>query len=120
VSATWRWAVLAALVSVAGCRDLMEPGYRYGRVLVEVVEASGAPVPDVSLTLFTGARHMGYGRTDGRGHHEFGFVPRGGYGVTAQPPAGYRFTPGDELVTFQLDEGATREVRFVLHPEEAP
>lgn len=61
----------------------------YNTVMVIVTTESGAPIPGVALTLYTGQRPMGYASTGADGRHVFNDVPQGNYGVFATPPGGY-------------------------------
>jgi hypothetical protein len=111
------WILLA--LALAGCGDLFGPAYRYGAVTVAVVDENGAAVPGVGLTLYTGARHMGYGLTDGAGRHTFSFVPAGSYGVAATVPEGWAPpVNGSNVRELDVGEGEVQEVEIVLAREE--
>jgi hypothetical protein len=115
----WSWILLGLLPVLAGCGDLFGPAHRYGAVIVAVEDEKGAAVSGVHLTLYTGARHMGYGVTDARGRYTFSYVPTGSYGVAATVPEGW--TPpvnGSNVREFELGEGETREVEIVLTRDE--
>jgi hypothetical protein len=107
--------LLLLLAAMAGCGELLQPGYSYARVQVEVTDPGGEPLRGVSLILYTGQRHMAYGTTDFAGRHSFNFVPAGSYGVAAALQDGFALPEGEvNFRVFDVEEGETREVSIVL------
>ena len=85
-----RATMVATCVLAAGCDSWLSTPSLYNTVQVTVTQPNGAPIPDVSLELYTGLRPMGYGTTDANGAFTFTRVPQGGYGVVAYAwPTGF-------------------------------
>lgn len=82
----WTLCLVAALTLLAGCESLLTRPIRYGRVVVFVQSRDSVPLPGLFTILYTGARPMGYGRTDAMGRVEFSFVPPAQYGVWVDLP----------------------------------
>jgi len=74
---------------MAGCDSWLTKPNLYSAVTVVVSTRRGEPIPDASLTLYTGQRPMGYAHTGSDGRYVFEQVPQGNYGIFAIPPAGY-------------------------------
>lgn len=71
------------------CEGLITRPSLYSTVTASVARRDGTPIPNASLTLYTGQRPMGYAVTDILGRYTFVDVPEGLYGVRAEPPSGY-------------------------------
>lgn len=82
---------LLLAIGAASCDELLPEPYRYGTVEVLATRRSGEPVAGVELTLYSGERHLAYGRTGADGRFVFRSVPFGNLGVAASPPEGYAF-----------------------------
>ena len=112
-------ALLVMVLALGGCAEIVTDILEYGSVLVEARRRSGEPVPGVRLTLYTGARVMGYGTTGADGDFEFENLPPDGFGVYAEPPEGYArpetLLGGPSTISvagLALEEGAQRTVTF--------
>lgn len=106
------------LLLAAGCENLVHPQYRFAEVRVRTQDPSGEPVPDVPVVLYTGLRIMGRSTTGLDGEHVFTEVAAGGYGVSISVPGGYSLRAGERpfVDTLTIQQGARREVTFVLQP----
>jgi hypothetical protein len=82
-----RWICACALLGACD-RWLTKPSL-YNNINVVVSARDGSPVPGANLTLFTGQRAMGFAVTGRDGRYTFERVPRGEYGIAANPPEGY-------------------------------
>ena len=71
------------------CDALLTRPSLYATVTATVARRDGTPIPNASLTLYTGQRPMGYAVTDTLGRYTFVDVPEGLYGLRADPPSGY-------------------------------
>jgi hypothetical protein len=81
---------LALMLGIAACDQWISSPAYYHSVSVSAKTRGGAPVAGVELELYTGARPMGFGTTDGSGSFVFATVPDGNYGIYAYTfPAGY-------------------------------
>ncbi len=91
-----RAALLVLAVSaLSACDQWMTRPVRYRSVALEVKRRNGEPVPGTELMLYTGARPMGFGKTDANGKLQFDDVPFGSYGLyILNTPAGYFTRPG--------------------------
>ncbi|HEX8451141.1 MAG TPA: carboxypeptidase-like regulatory domain-containing protein [Longimicrobium sp.] len=104
------------LLLAAGCENLIHSQYDFAQVRVRTQDASGAPISNVEVVLYTGAAVMGRARTGAEGEHLFPEVAAGAYGVFIGVPPEYTLRPGErEFVdTLTIARGARREVTFVL------
>lgn len=111
-----RWLPLCAALVALGCSDLLQGGYRYGRLEVRVLDGEGAPLSGVRLELYNRVGPLALGETDARGVYEFRFVPFGEVGVRGEPPAGYRPLEGTEadLQRLWIVQSDRQEVEFVF------
>lgn len=104
-------APFAALPALSGCSEYFTDPYDWGTVEAWVLDQTGAPVADASLTLYSGTRHLGIARTDADGYHRFRFVPPGSLGVSVSPPSPAA-NPQYQFTTFRMEEGQHRELTF--------
>lgn len=106
------------LLLAAGCENLIHSQYDFAQVRVRTQDASGAPIPDVEVVLYTGAAVMGRAYTGANGEHLFAEVAAGAYGVFIGVPPEYALRPGEQAFVDSLTivRGARREVTFVLNP----
>ncbi len=77
------------LLALVGCDTLLTKPSLYATMPTVVTRRNGEPVPGATVTLYTGARPMGYGTTGADGRFVFTRVPPGTYGVVVTPPEGY-------------------------------
>jgi hypothetical protein len=113
--------LLLMLVALSGCGELLQPGYSYARVQVEVTTPDGEPLHGVPLILYTGQRHMGYGTTNFAGMYSFDFVPAGSYGVAAALDGELTLPEGEvNFRVFDVAEGEVVEARIVLIRADSP
>ncbi|NUO38774.1 MAG: carboxypeptidase regulatory-like domain-containing protein [Gemmatimonadaceae bacterium] len=113
----------ALLSGVVACEAVLVTPSRYGTLHVSVTMASGAPLADLGIVLYTGVRPMEYAATDESGQYTFERVPPGNYGVVGAMPAGLCDERGSTtMVKDNLDmpPGFDRVVTFTLHPCAAP
>lgn len=113
--------ILTMGISVTTCDRWTTKASLYNSVDVFVTARDGSPVPGASLTLFTGDRPMGYAATNETGRYTFARVPRGVYGIAADPPEGFalreslvRGSPTNTVDGLQVAGDALSPVRFTF------
>ncbi len=111
--------MVAALLGVTACDQMVTTPVRYGTVEVRTTRRDETPVARVPLVLFTGLRVMGYDTTDANGEARFIRVPEGlAYGVYAGVPEGYerpeRLLGGSisDFVPFDVHRDSVPTVKF--------
>ena len=108
--------LLVLLHAAAGCSDLLQDPFQYGRVDVTALRRSGEGIEGVAFVLYSGTRHLGFATTDAAGAAHFDLVPFGNLAVVAAPLDGFLpFDPANGLsAPFRMDEGAHHSLEFTF------
>jgi hypothetical protein len=112
-------ALTCLLLLAQSCMGLDVAPYKYGSVRVTVQDGSGMALAGVKVLLYSPQGIVDSGFTDAAGQFLFKLVPRGNFGVRAEPPTGYVAGPGrkDYVDGLKVDRATDLDVQLTFVPD---